>query len=72
MEENLAPACPACNVYRPEMHSREYTLVQLDRYGREGIEEIKTLAKQILSASQVRELAEEAIMEFGEALKGME
>jgi hypothetical protein len=72
MEENLSAACASCNVFRVEMHQREFTLFQLDRFGRDGIEEIKDLSKKVLSASQVRALAEEAIKEFGAALKDME
>lgn len=72
LEENLAVACVSCNCYRPEMHLREYTLYQLDRYGREGIDEIRALSKKVLSASQVRQLAEEAIEYFGSALKEMD
>ncbi len=67
MEENLAVACPSCNVFRKELHQREFTLFQLDRYGREGIEEIKAESRKVLSASQVRQLAEEAINNFKEA-----
>ncbi len=72
MEENLRPACPSCNVYRKEFHKREYTLAMIDSYGREGVEELKAEARQVLSPSQVRGLAEEAIVEFGLRLKAME
>ena len=71
MEENLNAACPSCNVYRKEMHQREYTLFQLDRYGREGIEEIKAESKRVLAGSQVRALAEEAIELYTRLLKEM-
>ena len=69
MEENLNCACMGCNVYRQEMHQREYTLVQLDKYGREGIEDIKTQSRRVLRGSEVRELAEEAIAYYSAALK---
>jgi hypothetical protein len=68
-ERNLAPSCCSCNVYRPEMHQREYTLVQLDRYGRDGIEEIKADSRKILKGAEIRELAEEAIAYYSVALK---
>lgn len=68
-ERNLAPSCPACNVYRPEMHQREYTLFQLDRWGRAGIEEIKAESRKVLRGSEVRMLAEEAIEYYSNALK---
>lgn len=70
-ERNLAPACPACNVYRKEAHSREYTLFQLDRYGREGIEEIKADSRKVLRGTEVRMLAEEAIEYYSTQLKGL-
>ena len=66
LEENLHPACPSCNVFRKEFHKREYTLYIIDMYGREKIDEFKRLASQVLSASQVRALAEEAIAYYGE------
>jgi hypothetical protein len=68
-ERNLMPGCAACNCYRPETHSREYTLFQLDRYGREGIEEIKADSRKILRGSEVRQLATEAIEYYTNALK---
>lgn len=61
LEENLHPACPSCNVFRKEFHKREYTLFIIDTYGRDKIDEFKRMAKQVLSAGQVRQLAEEAI-----------
>lgn len=66
LEENLHPACPSCNVFRKEFHKREYTLYIIDMYGREKIDEFKRLASQVLSAIQVRALAEEAIAYYGE------
>lgn len=70
LEENLHPACPSCNVYRKEFHKREYTLAMIDLHGREFVDELKVMAAQVLSPSQVRQLAEEAIEYFGEQLKG--
>jgi hypothetical protein len=63
------PGCPACNVYRKESHQQAYTLFQLDRYGREGIEEIQNESRKVLSGSQVRQLANEAIEYYSNALK---
>jgi hypothetical protein len=51
------------------MHQREYTLVQLDKYGREGIEEIKTESRLVLRGYEVRQLAEDAITYYSAALK---
>jgi hypothetical protein len=67
LEENLHPACPSCNVYRKEYHMREYTIYMLDMYGRGFIDELRSMANKVLSASQVRQLAEEAITNFQEA-----
>jgi len=64
LEENLQTACPSCNVYRKEDHMREYTLYMLDFYGREFIDELKKMGDTILTASQVRALAESAIEDF--------
>ena len=69
LEENLHPACPSCNVFRKEFHKREYTLFIIDFYGREKVDELKRLARQILSPSNVRALAEQAIEFFGIGLK---
>ncbi len=69
LEENLKPACPSCNVYRKEFHKREYTLVIIDLYGREFIDELKQMAAKVLTPSKVRELAEEAIAYYEQRLK---
>lgn len=71
VEENLHPACPSCNVFRKEYHKREYTLYIIDMYGREKIDEFKSLARQVLSSSKVRFLAEEAIEYYSAQLKYM-
>ena len=68
-EENLAAACPGCNVYRKEFHMREYTLYMIDTYGREKIAELKKEASSLLSPSQVRSLAEEALEYYTNAIK---
>lgn len=65
LEENLHPACPSCNVYRKEFHKREYTLAMIDLHGRQFIDELKDMARKVLSPSEVRALAEEAIEYFG-------
>jgi hypothetical protein len=69
LEENLHPACPSCNVFRKEFHKREYTLKIIDLYGRDKIDEFKRLARQVLSGSQVRALANEAIEYYTTALR---
>lgn len=71
LEENLKPACPSCNVYRKEFHKREYTLAMIDLHGRAFVDELKAMSRQVLSASQVRMLAEQAIDEFGAKLKAL-
>ena len=67
VEENMHPACVSCNFYRKEFHKREYTLYMIDMYGREKIAEFKELSRRVLSGSQVRQLAEEAIAYYTEA-----
>ena len=64
MEENLRPACASCNVFHKEFHMREYTLKMIDFYGRDFVDELRLLARKVLPASQVRNLAETAIKEF--------
>lgn len=61
LEENLHPADASCNVFRKEMHMREYTIFMTDTYGREFVDELRELAKKTLGPSEVRNLAEEAI-----------
>lgn len=70
-EENLKPACPRCNSFQPEFHAREYTLYMIDAHGREFVDQLRAEAKTVLSASQVRSLAEAAIEEFSVALNGI-
>lgn len=65
MEENLHPACPSCNVFRKEFHMREYTIFMLGFYGADFVNELRVMERKTLSASQVRNLAETAIAEFG-------
>lgn len=70
LEENLHPACCSCNTFRKEHHMREYTLFMTDFYGRDFVDELRGMERKVLSASQVRALAEEAISQFSE--KGCE
>ena len=70
LEENLHPACCSCNTFRKEYHMREYTIFIIDFYGREKLDELRTLGETVLSASQVRALAEEAIEYYSGAMNG--
>jgi len=70
-EENLHPACPSCNVYRKEYHKREYTLYMIDMYGREKIDELNKEGRRVLKASEVRQLAEEAIDYYTRSIKDL-
>ena len=72
LEENLHPACCSCNSFRKEHHVREYTLFMTDFYGREFVDELREMEKRVLSASQVRQLAEEAIEYYSTAIKQIE
>lgn len=69
LEENLRPACPSCNVYRKEYHKREYTLVMIDAYGRDFVDELNRMSRRVLKPSEVRDLAEEAISYYSAQLK---
>ena len=71
LEENLRPACPSCNVYRKEYHKREYTLVMLDAYGRDFVDELNRMARKVCKPSEVRQLAERAITYYTEAVRGL-
>ncbi|MFZ4540118.1 recombination protein NinG [Propionivibrio sp.] len=64
LEENLKPACCGCNTFNKEYHMREYTLFMVDFYGKKFVDELRDMEKQVLSASQVRTLAEEAIDDY--------
>ncbi len=68
-EENLKPACPRCNSFQPEFHAREYVLYMIDAHGREFVDELRREAKAVLSAGQVRQLAEEAIAYYSKGLE---
>ena len=71
LEENLRPACPSCNVYRKEYHMREFTLVMLDAYGRDFVDELNRMARKVCKPSEVRQLAEDAITYYTEAVRGL-
>ena len=70
-EENLHPACPGCNVFNKEFHKREYSFYMLDMYGRDLVEELKADAKRLISPSEKRQLALEAITYYQEAVKSL-
>ncbi len=69
LEENLHPACSGCNVFMKERHKRRYTLFIIDTYGREKVKELEALEKIVVSPSRKRQLAEEAIEYYREAVK---
>ena len=71
LEENLRPACPSCNVYRKEYHMREYTLVMIDAYGRDFVDDLNRISRKVCKPSEVRQLAEDAISYYSEALKNL-
>lgn len=43
---------------------REYTIYMIDMYGRAFVDELRAMERKVLSAGQVRALAETAIDEF--------
>lgn len=69
LEENLKPACCGCNQYRKEFHMREYTIAMTDIHGRGFVDKLREMARETLSPMQVRQLAEEAITYYTQALK---
>lgn len=71
MEENLHPACCGCNRYRKEFHMREYTIAMTDIHGRGFVDKLREMARETLSPSQVRQLAEEAISYYTQALQAL-
>ena len=71
MEENLHVADVSCNSFRKEYHMRGYTLFMIDTYGRDFVDDLQEIAKKALSASEIRNLAEEAIEYYGEKLKDL-
>lgn len=71
LEENLHPACCGCNTFRKEYHMREYTVYMVDMYGREFVDELREMERKVVPASQVRQLAEEAIAYYSEAAKDL-
>ena len=70
-EMNLAPACAGCNMFNKEFHKRQYTFYMLDKYGREAVEELKELGRKVVSPTQKRLLAENAITYYTEAIKSL-
>lgn len=71
LEENLHPACCGCNRYRKEFHMREYTIAMTDIHGRGFVDKLREMARETLSPSQVRQLAEEAISYYTQALQDL-
>ncbi len=69
LEGNLHAACAGCNAFRKEFHKRRYTVFILDTYGREFLDELERLSKIVVSPSRKRQLAEEAIEYYREAVK---
>lgn len=70
-EMNLAPACAGCNMFNKEFHKRQYTFYMLDKYGREAVEQLKDLGRKVVSPTQKRLLAENAITYYTEAVKSL-
>jgi hypothetical protein len=68
VEENLHPACSACNMFNPESHMIGYTLAMIDMYGRGKIDELRQEARKVLKPSEKRALCEEAIEYYTQAL----
>ena len=50
---------------------RQYTFYMLDKYGREAVEQLKDLGRKVVSPTQKRLLAENAITYYTEAVKSL-
>lgn len=72
LEENLWPACSGCNVFHKERHKRRYTRFMEQTYGNDFIDELERLEQVVCSPSRVRQLAEDAIEYYSEALKAID
>ena len=70
VEENCHPECIGCNRFS-HSHLINYTLYMIDMYGREKIEELEKLARNVLTPSEKRKLAEEAYSYYTEALRNL-
>lgn len=70
VEENCHPECQGCNRFS-HSHLIGYTLFMVDTYGREKIEELEQEARKVLSPSQKRQLAEEALEYYKEAASNL-
>lgn len=70
VEENCHPECRGCNRF-DHGHLIGYTEYMIDMYGRDKIAELKKLAKETLSASQKRQLAEEAYEYYTNAIRNL-
>jgi hypothetical protein len=71
-ERNLMPGCVGCNCYHKQAHMRAYQLYLIDTHGRELVDELMELERKVLSSSQVRQLAEEAITYYGSQLQALQ
>lgn len=67
VEENCHPECPACNRF-DEGHLINYTRYMIEMYGNEKIDELKREARKTLKPSEKRNLCEEAIRYYTQAL----
>lgn len=59
-EENLAPACVACNRFSVEMHKIGFTKYMIDMYGRDFVDELERRSRNIKRwrKSELEELVE--------------
>lgn len=67
LEENVHPECPACNRFN-EGHLIDYTRYMQDMYGNDFIDELKREARKVLKPAEKRQMVEEAIAYYTQAL----
>ena len=70
IEENCHPECPGCNRF-DEGHLIEYTRYMIDMYGNDKIDELKQEARKTLRPSEKRQICEDAIDYYTQALRDL-
>lgn len=70
VEENCHVECIGCNCFDVD-HLHGYTEYMEEMYGKEGIAELKKQSKRLLSPSEKRQIVEEALEYYTQAIKDL-